>query len=105
LQKQIIQIDTISKLAVDTLERAKMPPFKGLPKSEAIAKSQGLASMMDFFSVKKKSGRAPQNPSKAGRPSAEKSPAPCPAPVAATAEPTPKKVKAKRMTRLSSRTW
>ena len=102
-EKKIIQIDTISKLAVDTLERAKMPPFKGLPKCEAIAKSQGLASMMDFFSVKKKSGRPPQKPSKAGRPSAEKSPAPCLAPVAAAAEPTPTKVKAKRMSYCSGK--
>ena len=53
-----------------------MPPFKSLPKSEAAAKGQGLASMTDFFSVNKIVGRPSRTSSNAGRPTgAEKRPA------------------------------
>jgi hypothetical protein len=69
-------IDTFFNLAIGALKSAKMPPFKSLPKSEAAAKGQGLASMTDFFSVNKKVGRPSRTSSNAGRPTgAEKRPA------------------------------
>jgi hypothetical protein len=69
-------IDTFFNLAIGALKSAKMPPFRNLPKSEAAAKGQGLASMADFFSAKKKVGRPSRTSSNAGRPTgAEKRPA------------------------------
>jgi hypothetical protein len=69
-------IDTLFNLAIGALKSTKMPPFKSLPKSEAAAKVQGLDSMTDFFSVKKKVGRPSRKSSNAGRPTgAEKRPA------------------------------
>jgi len=34
-----------------------MPPYKKVPKTEALAKEQGLSSMTSFFSAKKAPGR------------------------------------------------
>jgi hypothetical protein len=53
-----------------------MPPFKKIPKTEAAAAAQGLASMTSFFSAKKFPGRPAKKTPKSGRPAAEKAPAP-----------------------------
>jgi hypothetical protein len=73
-----------------------MPPFKKIPKAEAAAAAQGLASMTPFFSAKKLPGRPAKETPKSGCPAAEKAPAPAAAQEAAAAKPKAKKPKATR---------
>ena len=73
-----------------------MPPLKKIPKTEAAAAAQGLASMTPFFSAKKSPGRPAKKTPKSGHPAAEKAPAPAAAQKAAAAKPKAKKPKATR---------
>jgi hypothetical protein len=73
-----------------------MPPFKKIPKTEAAAAAQGLASMTSFFSAKKSPGRPAKKTPKSGHPAAEKAPAPAAAQEAAAVTPKAKKPKATR---------
>ena len=44
-------------LAISRTKRAKIPPFKRLPKSEVAATEQGLDPITQFFKPKTKAGR------------------------------------------------
>ena len=52
-----LRFDAFFDLAISAQKGAKIPPFKKVPKTEALAKEQGLSSMTSFFSAKKAPGR------------------------------------------------
>ena len=92
-----LRFDAFFDLAISAQKGAKMPPFKKVPKTEALAKEQGLSSMTSFFSAKKAPGRPAKKASNAGRPADEKGPALAAAPAAAVAKPKAPKPKATRV--------
>jgi hypothetical protein len=88
--------DAFFNWAIGGKMRQTIPSFKKIPKTEAAAAAQGLASMKFFFSVKKSPGRPAKKMPKSGRPAAEKAPAPAAAQEASAVKPTAKKPKARR---------
>jgi len=66
-------------MATGRTKRAKMSPFKRLPKSKVATTEQRLAPITQFFKPKIKPGRPSKAPWKAGRKAAPKGPVAAPA--------------------------